>query len=164
MEGTMNYHDIQKCDMLNGNGIRVTLFVSGCNHHCKNCQNPETWNPNSGIPFDENALNEIYDELKLDYIDGLTLSGGDPMNEANIDDIYTLVSKIKKDFPDKTIWIYTGYTYDELKNDNTENGEKRRKILEKCDVLVDGKFVEELKDVNYPYAGSTNQRIIYLNK
>lgn len=160
----MNYHDIQKCDMLNGNGIRVTLFVSGCNHHCKNCQNPETWNPNSGIPFDENALNEIYDELKLDYIDGLTLSGGDPMNEANIDDIYTLVSKIKKDFPDKTIWIYTGYTYDELKNDNTENGEKRRKILEKCDVLVDGKFVEELKDVNYPYAGSTNQRIIYLNK
>ena len=160
----MNYHDIQKCDMLNGNGIRVTLFVSGCNHHCKNCQNPETWNPNSGIPFDENALNEIYDELKLDYIDGLTLSGGDPMNEANIDDIYTLVSKIKKDFPDKTIWIYTGYTYDELKNDNTENGEKKRKILEKCDVLVDGKFVEELKDVNYPYAGSTNQRIIYLNK
>lgn len=160
----MNYHDIQKCDMLNGNGIRITLFVSGCNHHCKNCQNPETWNPNSGIPFDENALNEIYDELKLDYIDGLTLSGGDPMNEANIDDIYTLVSKIKKDFPDKTIWIYTGYTYDELKNDNTENGEKRRKILEKCDVLVDGKFVEELKDVNYPYAGSTNQRIIYLNK
>lgn len=160
----MNYHDIQKCDMLNGNGIRVTLFVSGCNHHCKNCQNPETWNPNSGIPFDENALNEIYDELKLDYIDGLTLSGGDPMNEANIDDIYTLVSKIKKDFPDKTIWIYTGYTYDELKNDNTENGEKRRKILEKCDVLVDGKFVEELKDINYPYAGSTNQRIIYLNK
>lgn len=160
----MNYHDIQKCDMLNGNGIRVTLFVSGCNHHCKNCQNPETWNPKSGIPFDENALNEIYDELKLDYIDGLTLSGGDPMNEANIDDIYTLVSKIKKDFPDKTIWIYTGYTYDELKNDNTENGEKRRKILEKCDVLVDGKFVEELKDINYPYAGSTNQRIIYLNK
>lgn len=160
----MNYHDIQKCDMLNGNGIRITLFVSGCNHHCKNCQNPETWNPNSGIPFDENALNEIYDELKLDYIDGLTLSGGDPMNEANIDDIYTLVSKIKKDFPDKTIWIYTGYTYDELKNDNTENGENRRKILEKCDVLVDGKFVEELKDVNYPYAGSTNQRIIYLNK
>lgn len=160
----MNYHDIQKCDMLNGNGIRVTLFVSGCNHHCKNCQNPETWNPNNGIPFDENALNEIYDELKLDYIDGLTLSGGDPMNESNLNDIYTLVSKIKEDFPDKTIWIYTGYTYDELKNDNTENGEKRRKILEKCDVLVDGKFVEELKDVNYPYAGSTNQKIIYLNK
>lgn len=164
MEEVMNYHDIQKCDMLNGNGIRVTLFVSGCNHHCKNCQNPETWNPNSGIPFDENALNEIYDELKLDYIDGLTLSGGDPMNESNLNDIYTLVSKIKEDFPDKTIWIYTGYTYDELKNDNTENGEKRRKILEKCDVLVDGKFVEELKDVNYPYAGSTNQKIIYLNK
>lgn len=164
MEETMNYHDIQKCDMLNGNGIRVTLFVSGCNHHCKNCQNPETWNPNNGIPFDENALNEIYDELKLDYIDGLTLSGGDPMNESNLNDIYTLVSKIKEDFPDKTIWIYTGYTYDELKNDNTENGEKRRKILEKCDVLVDGKFVEELKDVNYPYAGSTNQKIIYLNK
>lgn len=158
----MNYHDIQKCDMLNGNGIRVTLFVSGCNHHCKNCQNPETWNPNSGIPFDKNAENEIYNELKLDYIDGLTLSGGDPMNEANLDDIYQLVSKIKKNFPDKTIWIYTGYTYDQLKNDNTENGKKRRKILEKCDVLVDGKFVEELKDVNYPYAGSTNQQIIYL--
>ena len=158
----MNYHDIQKCDMLNGNGIRVTLFVSGCNHHCKNCQNPETWDPKSGIPFDKNAENEIYNELKLDYVDGLTLSGGDPMNEANLDDIYQLVSKIKKNFPDKTIWIYTGYTYDQLKNDNTENGKKRRKILEKCNVLVDGKFVEELKDVNYPYAGSTNQQIIYL--
>lgn len=158
----MNYHDIKKCNMLNGEGLRCVLFVSGCSHMCEGCHNPETWNPKSGILFDEKTLKEIYDELDQDYIDGLTLSGGDPLNEANVDAIYELVSKIKKDFSNKTIWIYTGYTYEEMQMDNSKIGLMRKKILNKCDVLVDGRFEKDLLSEEYPYAGSTNQRIIKL--
>lgn len=158
----MNYHDIRSCDMLNGKGLRVVLFVSGCSHGCKSCHNPETWNPKSGIPFNQKAVNEIYDELKLDYIDGLTLSGGDPLHPDNLDTIYDLVSDVKRDFPKKTIWIYTGYTLQELLEDNSRDGIKRREILKKCDTLVDGKFVESLSSNDYPFAGSTNQNIIDL--
>lgn len=158
----MNYHDIKKCNMLNGEGLRCVLFVSGCSHKCEGCHNPETWNTESGIPFDKKALKEIYEELGHDYIDGLTLSGGDPLHEKNVNDIYDLVSKIKDDFGDKTIWIYTGYSYDSLKKDDSPTGLIRKKILDKCDVLVDGKFEKQLFSEEYPYAGSTNQRIIKL--
>lgn len=163
----MNYHDIKKCNMLNGEGLRVVLFVSGCSHGCKKCQNPETWDVNSGILFDSNALNEIFAELELDYTSGLTLSGGDPLNKANLDEIENLVFQIKIRYPEKTIWIYSGYTIEDLIGDNSPDGEKRRKILRNCDVLVDGKFEESLSSKEYPFAGSTNQRIInikeYLN-
>ena len=158
----MNYHDIKKCDMLNGDGLRCVLFVSGCLHHCLGCHNPETWNSKSGIPFDKKALNEIYEELSKDYIDGLTLSGGDPLNEANLNGIYNIVSKVKDDFNYKTIWIYTGYTYEDLMQDTSTSGRMRKKILEKCDVLVDGRFEKDLISEEYPFAGSTNQRIIKL--
>ena len=157
----MNYHDIKKDDMLNGDGIRVVLFVSGCSHHCKGCQNPETWACTSGIKFDENTKDEIYTELEKNYISGLTLSGGDPLNENNLDDILSLVKDIKEKFQDKTIWIYTGYTYDELLSD-LPNMKKRREILSYCDVLVDGKFEKDKADMNYPFEGSTNQKIIKL--
>ena len=160
----MNYHDIKKCDMLNGDGIRCVLFVSGCSHHCDGCHNPETWNPRSGIPFDESAEGEIRDELRKDYVDGITLSGGDPLHEANMNDIYGLVKWIKNEFPDKTIWIYTGYTYAELKDDDSRIGEIRRRILGQCDVLVDGRFEKSQASEEYPFAGSLNQNIIYLNK
>ena len=159
----MNYHDIKKDNMLNGNGIRYVLFVSGCSHHCKKCQNPETWDSNSGIPFDKSAKKEIDKELEKDYISGLTLSGGDPLNEHNLDDILQLVKDVKTKFPKKDIWIYTGYTYEELQQDSKDM-EKRREILSYCDVLVDGKFEEEKADINYPFAGSTNQRVIQLKK
>lgn len=159
----MNYHDIKKDNMLNGNGIRCVLFVSGCSHHCKKCQNPETWDSNSGIPFDKSAKKEIDKELEKDYISGLTLSGGDPLNEHNLDDILQLVKDVKTKFPKKDIWIYTGYTYEELQQDSKDM-EKRREILSYCDVLVDGKFKEEKADINYPFAGSTNQRVIQLKK
>jgi anaerobic ribonucleoside-triphosphate reductase activating protein len=158
----MNYHDIKKCDMLNGEGLRCVLFVSGCSHMCEGCHNPETWNLESGIPFDKKALKEIYEELRHDYIDGLTLSGGDPLHEENVNDIYYLVSKIKDGFKDKTIWIYTGYTYKDLLNDSSVTGKMRQNILEKCDVLVDGKFEKTLMSEEYPFAGSTNQRVIKL--
>lgn len=158
----MNYHDIKKCDMLNGEGIRTVLFVSGCNHHCKECHNPETWDHKSGIPFDESAKNEIFEELSKDYVNGLTLSGGDPMNEHNLDDIYNLLKEIKEKFPDKNIWIYTGYTHEQLLNTEGNDFDKRRMILDLCDVLVDGRFEIDKLSVAYPFAGSTNQRIIYL--
>ncbi|WP_373261877.1 anaerobic ribonucleoside-triphosphate reductase activating protein [Hungatella hathewayi] len=156
----MNYHDIKKCNMLNGEGLRCVLFVSGCSHRCEGCHNPETWNPESGIPFDKKAWDEIVNELEKDYISGLTLSGGDPLNEANLDDILNIVKFSKMLFPDKTIWIYTGYTYNDLQKDSSKNGKKRKEILEYCDVLVDGKFEQNLMSEEYPFAGSTNQRVI----
>lgn len=160
----MNYHNIKKCNMLNGEGLRVVLFVSGCSHGCKNCQNQETWNAKSGIQFDTNALNEIFAELELDHINGLTLSGGDPLNKANLDEMDSLVSKVKFRHPEKTIWIYSGYTIEFLMDDNSPDGEKRRKILRNCDVLVDGKYEESRTSQAYPFAGSTNQRIINIKE
>lgn len=155
----MNYHAIKKCNMTNGDGLRVVLFVSGCCHHCKGCHNPETHDPNSGIPFDENAKNELYDELNKDWCTGITLSGGDPLFVSNRKEILNLVKDIKLKFPKKNIWLYTGYTYDEIKNipDALE-------IIKYCDVLIDGRFVESLKDYSLKWRGSSNQNIIYLNK
>ena len=158
----MNYHDITKCDMKNGDGMRVVLWVSGCNHACKNCQNPQTWDPTSGIPFVKESVDEILDAMKYDYISGLTITGGDPLFPTNREDIYNLLRIINKNYPDKTIWMYTGYTLKEIIN-TFQDYEKD--ILEKyVDVLVDGPFMEAYKDVSYPWAGSTNQKVIDLKK
>ena len=147
----MNYHNITKDDMLNGDGLRVVLWVAGCSHCCYMCQNPITWNPNDGIQFDDNALNEIFVELSKDYISGITLSGGDPMYIDNRVCIEMLCKAIKSTFPTKTIWMYTGYTFEEIKDSN---------ILNYIDVLVDGKFINDIKDVNLHWVGSSNQRVI----
>lgn len=151
----MNYHNITHDDMNNGDGLRVVLWVSGCGHHCKNCQNPITWNPKNGIKFDDQARREIFEELKKPYVAGITLSGGDPLFFMNRQTIYDLCDDIKTAYPDKTIWLYTGYTWEAIMHDAT-----MKKIMHYVDVLVDGRFVEELKDINYPWAGSTNQRVI----
>lgn len=147
----MNYHNITHDDMLNGDGLRVVLWVAGCTHHCKNCQNPETWDINGGIPFDNEAKEEIFDELKKPYISGITFSGGDPLHPKHRKQVLELAKEIKEKFPTKTVWCYTGFLYEEVKD--TEN-------LKYVDVLVDGEFKEELKDVNLPWVGSSNQRII----
>lgn len=161
----MNYHDIRTDDMLNGEGLRVVLFTSGCNHYCKNCQNPQTWDYNSGIKFTKDNIEEIKVELRKDYISGLTLSGGDPLNEHNLEDIYELCSIVKKEFPNKTIWLYTGYTWEEIfKEINSWHYTILKQIISLCDVLVDGMYIEELSDINYPWAGSTNQRVIDVKK
>ena len=149
----MNYHNIKHDDMLNGDGIRVTLFVSGCNHHCKGCHNPQTWDFNSGILFDEDAKEEIFEELSKDYISGLTLSGGDPLAPQNRDEILKLCKEIKEKFPNKNIWCYTGYLYEQVKD---------LPIMNYIDILVDGPFMIDLLDVDFPFRGSTNQRIINL--
>lgn len=161
----MNYHNIQKDDMLNGTGIRVVLFVSGCTHNCFNCHNPQTHAFDSGIPFDESAKSEILSELSKDYIHGITLSGGDPLNPNNIAEIFELCDSIKQQYKDsKSIWCYTGYTWEELLERANKEYLLSDMIETVFDVIVDGRYIEQLKDENYPFAGSTNQRIIDVKK
>lgn len=154
----MNYHNITHDDMRNGDGLRVVLWVAGCEHHCKNCQNPITWDVNGGIPFDFHAMEEIIGELEKDYIAGITFSGGDPFHPNNFIQVLMVINWVKMKFPTKTVWVYTGYTWEGI---TSRVGEY---ALSMIDVIVDGEFVEELKDINYPWAGSTNQRVIDVKK
>ena len=147
----MNYHNITKDDMLNGDGLRVVLWVAGCTHRCKNCQNPITWDVAGGLPFDKEAEDELFEALDKPYISGITFSGGDPLHFLNRDEVFRLVKKCREMFPEKTIWIYTGYSWDDVKD---------CKGLELADVLVDGEFEESLKDNNLHWVGSSNQKII----
>lgn len=151
----MNYHSIFYDDMKNGEGLRVVLFVSGCNHNCPGCQNPGTHDSNSGELFDNNAMNRLMRHLAEDHIDGLTLSGGDPLNDHNLSDINKLIDTVKEKYPEKTIWLYTGYTFEQIMNN-----EDLREIVSKVDVVVDGRFEIDKLDVNYSWAGSTNQMVI----
>ncbi len=147
----MNYHDITKEDMLNGEGIRVVLWVSGCNHCCPNCQNPITWDKNGGLPFDKNAEDELFEALDKPFIDGITFSGGDPLFPSNRQEVFRLIKKVRKLCPDKTIWLYTGYTWEEIKD---------LEGIELIDIIAEGEFVEALKDNNIEWVGSSNQRVI----
>lgn len=166
----MNYHMIRTDDMLNGDGLRVIIFVSGCGHHCEGCHNPETWDKNSGNVFTPKAAEEIVKELEKNHISGVTFSGGDPLHEENVSEIYQLVKMIKNKFPNKTIWLYTGYTWEQIHclrkgiNEESQKFNKlnhmRMDIVKLCDVVCDGKFVKSLADVNCPWVGSTNQRVI----
>lgn len=155
----MNYHNITKDDMNNGAGLRVVLWLAGCDHHCPGCQNPLTWNPNDGLPVGNAVYEELDRELSKDYIEGITLSGGDPLHPANRDGVFYLLAHVKKQFPDKNVWLYTGYTWEKIAANPS-----MRVVMGFVDVLVDGPFVEALKDVNYPWAGSTNQRVIDVQK
>ena len=159
----MKYHNITKADMLNGEGLRVVLWVSGCSHHCHACQNAMTWDPNDGLVFDEDAKKEIFDELEKDWCSGITLSGGDPLFFGNREEISKLVKEIREKFKDKTIWLYTGYTWDELleQKDNDKNLDT---ILNNIDVLLDGRFVLKRASEKIHYVGSSNQCIIDVKK
>lgn len=167
----MNYLKIEHEDVCNGTGLRVVLWLSGCSHHCYNCQNPQTWNPDSGIPFDESAKQEIFNELSKDYISGITFSGGDPLHENNLSEVLSLVKEIREKFPDKTIWLYTGYSIEDIVNFNTKpypvvqqyfdiDNFVRKIILSYIDVLVDGEYIDEQKDLTLKWRGSKNQRVI----
>ena len=159
----MNYHNITKKDMNNGQGFRVVLWVAGCDHNCEGCHNKETHNPDGGIPFDENALNEIFEELEDKYVAGITFSGGDPLHKNNIEEINKIIDMIKEKYPNKNIWIYSGYTYEYLKKSTNLLDILRREIVEKCDVFVDGRFVLSLKDTSLPWKGSSNQIVWDMN-
>lgn len=172
----INYHNITHDDMNNGDGLRVVLWLSGCSHHCYNCQNPQTWNPNSGIPFDESAKQEIFNELSKDYISGITFSGGDPLHQQNLDEILSLIQEICISFPEKTIWLYSGFTWEELTQYNNYHGiiplssylrkdvyelyHKRLEIIKQCDILIDGEYIDEQRDITLKWRGSSNQRCI----
>lgn len=167
----MNYHNITTDDMLNGEGLRVVLWLSGCSHHCKGCQNTQTWDENSGIKFDISAKNEIFEELSKDYISGITFSGGDPLHENNLEKVLMLVNQIRLLFPTKTIWLYTGYTWEDIMYSRMPHPPKytaeeflywnqRNEIVSKIDVLVDGRYEEDKRDVLLHWRGSSNQRVI----
>lgn len=153
----MNYHNITYPDQNNGPGLRVVIWVSGCSHHCLECQNPQTWNKNSGILFDNSAKEEVIEQLKNNYISGITWSGGDPMHKDNVETVLEFTEKIHNLFPEKNIWLYTGYTFEEIMNDTNL---KRKQLLNLCDVLVDGEYKKELRDISLHWCGSSNQRII----
>lgn len=147
----MNYHNITKEDMLNGDGIRVVLWVSGCEHHCKNCQNPITWDKNGGLPFDKAAEDELFEALNKPHIDGITFSGGDPLMPYNRKEIFRLIKKCRELYPEKSIWLYTGSKWEEIRD---------LPDLNLIDVIAEGEFVEALKDNNLHWVGSSNQRVI----
>lgn len=149
----MNYLGISKASVTDGPGVRVVLWVSGCRVHCQGCQNPESWDFNSGKLFDENAKQELFEALNKPYIKGITFSGGNPMEHPYF--IFLLAKEIKEKFPNKDIWLYSGYTYEQI----CQSREKFKALLY-ADVLVDGPFIEVQKDITLPFRGSTNQRLI----
>lgn len=161
--------------MNNGNGLRVVLWLSGCSHHCYNCQNHQTWNPYSGIPFDELAKQEIFNELSKDYISGITFSGGDPLHENNLDEVLKLTQEIRISFPEKTIWLYSGYNFDLLNSKyneykytpfatNADEWLTRWEIISNVDVLVDGEYIDDQRDLTLKWRGSKNQNVIDVKK
>lgn len=151
----MNYHNIKTDDMLNGDGLRVTCWISGCDLKCPKCYNPQTWDFNSGIPFTEETMQELLYDLSKPYIKGITLSGGHPLDPLNAPKVLEIVKRVKMVFPNKDIWIYSGYVWEDIIKDET-----LKEILKYTDVLVDGAYVDELRDISLPFKGSSNQRII----
>ena len=157
----MNYGEIKKTDIANGEGVRVSLFVSGCRRHCKNCFNKVTWDFGYGKPFTEETQKELLDALAPAHIAGLTLLGGDPMEPENQRALLPFVKRVRRELPQKTIWCYTGYTFHEGALEEQEaNCEVTKELISLLDVLVDGRFIEELKDIRLVFRGSSNQRVI----
>ena len=151
----MNYAEIKKVDIANGPGVRVSLFVSGCRNHCKGCFNPETWNFDYGRPFTRETEDEIIEALRPSWIQGLSILGGEPTEEENAAVLIPFLKRVRAALPDKDIWLYSGYTYEVLRD---------KEILTLADVLVDGPFLLEQKDAGLAFRGSRNQRIIDLRE
>lgn len=147
----MRYHNITQDDMLNGDGLRTVLWVSGCAHRCRECHNPITWDRDGGIPFDEAAEEELFEKLSRPYISGVTFSGGDPLLPDNRGEIARLIRRVREELPQKTVWLYTGYEWKDICT---------LPLLADVDVLVDGKYVAELRDTQLHWRGSSNQHVI----
>ena len=163
----MNYATIKWTDIANGEGVRISLFVSGCTHRCRNCFNEVAWDFTYGDLFDETVENKIIQELASDYIAGISLLGGEPLEPQNQKALYPFVKKVKKAYPDKTIWCYTGFVFDEksgLLKETHKNTEWTKELISTFDVLVDGAYIEELKDIRLKFRGSSNQRVIDVKK
>lgn len=161
----MNYGEIKNCDIANGAGVRVSLFVSGCRHHCEGCFNPQTWGFTYGKPFTQDTINYILDLLRPDYIQGFSLLGGEPFEPENQKELAPLLQKIVKEYPDKDIWCYSGYLFDvDMIPGGKIYTEYTKPMLDCIDVLVDGEFVLEKKDITLKFCGSSNQRVIDVKK
>lgn len=161
----MNYAEIKYNDVANGPGVRTSLFVSGCTHRCKGCFNEIAWDFNYGKPFTQDTINEILESLKPPYIAGLTLLGGEPFEHSNQQGLLPLLRAVKKKFPDKNIWCFSGYLFDkDICERMCKEYEETSEMLSYIDVLVDGKFVEELKDLMLKFKGSSNQRTILVQE
>lgn len=159
----MNYATIKFYDVANGTGVRVSLFVSGCRHHCKGCFNAETWDFCYGEPYTQETEDSIIDGLKPDYITGLSLLGGEPFEPENQPALTALLRRVKTQLPEKTVWCYTGYTYDtDLAQGGSVFTDVTREMLSYIDILVDGEFIEEQRDLTLRFRGSRNQRILTL--
>lgn len=161
----MHYSTIKDCDIANGIGVRITLFVSGCTNHCKNCFQPQTWDFDFGEPFTEETEEKLLKMLKPDYINGLTLLGGEPMEPQNQRALVPFLKRVREAYPNKNIWCFTGFTYEILKTDGSHpRCEVTDEMLSLIDVLVDGRYVDELKDLTLQFRGSSNQRLIDMVK
>lgn len=147
----MKFHNITNCDILNGEGVRVVLWVSGCSHHCKGCHNAITWDENDGLIFDENAKKELFTYLSSEDINGITFSGGDPLFMGNREEIGKLIEEVSVKFPSKNIWLYTGYLWEDIKH---------LPFIKFIDVIVDGRFEQDKFDATLLWKGSSNQRVI----
>jgi len=161
----VNYAEIKQYDVANGTGVRVSIFVSGCTHHCKHCFNEETWDFNYGRPFSETEVDQIVEYLKPDYVAGVSVLGGEPFEPSNQEGLLPLLQAVKKEYPEKDIWCYTGYLFDkQILEDMCRKSEVTRQMLSCIDILVDGRFVEEKKNLKLRFRGSENQRIIDVKK
>ena len=161
----MNYADIKQCDVANGPGVRVSLFVSGCTHHCKGCFNQETWDFTFGKPFTEETIGKIIEYMKPDYVKGLTVLGGEPFEHTNQQGILPLLKRVHCIYPEKSIWCFTGYDFEkDIMGRMVKEWKETKEILSLLDVLVDGEFEEDKKDLNLVFRGSSNQRNILVQK
>ncbi len=161
----MRYASVKKCDVANGTGIRVSIFVSGCHHHCKGCFNTDAWDFNFGNEYNEEIEESILKELDKSYIQGLSLLGGEPLEHVNQKGLLSLVKKAKERYPEKTIWCYTGYKFDDdVMEKMFETWPETKELVSNLDVVVDGKYDEDLRDLNLRFKGSSNQRIIDVQK
>ena len=161
----MNYSEIKNCDIANGPGVRVTLFVSGCTHRCEGCFNEVTWDFDYGEPFDESVQEQILADLAPDYIAGLTLLGGEPLEYVNMQALLPFVQKVREEYPEKNIWCYSGYRFEEdILGKFCGQWDGMREFLDCIDVLVDGEFLPEQKDISLQFRGSANQRIILVQE
>lgn len=158
----MNYANIKTYSIENGTGVRVSLFVSGCTHHCKDCFNEQAWDFGYGNPFTEETENAVIEALAPDYMAGITLLGGEPMEPVNQRGLLPLLKRIRKELPQKTVWAYTGYVYEDLLEGGRAHCEVTEELLSLCDILVDGPFIAEKKNISLRFRGSENQRIIDL--
>ena len=161
----MNYLGINKCSIADGPGVRVVLWVSGCNVHCNNCQNPQSWDFNAGEQFDDLAKKKLFDALNKPWAQDLTLSGSHPLEHENLPEVYRIINEFREKFQDKDIWLYTGYTltindFDTSVDVCFDNGLLTNHILAMCDVVVDGPYIDSMRDITLPFRGSTNQRLI----